>query len=165
MSLRKIFTLYTLGFLGVTILIGLAEWLFGLPNRWIGWIFMAPVTGYLHCHWHHYAHLEPGSVLRGRARCPGRLQWHGHRLGLDVSGVLHLYGRSNFRAGFWRPGVRYGLDWRLSVACRFSRTVFTPVWGLYDSGLPRRPLWRQSAAGHSACWRRSSAPSPISLLR
>ena len=45
MSLRKIFTLYTLGFLGVTILIGLAEWLFGLPNRWIGWIFMGLSLG------------------------------------------------------------------------------------------------------------------------
>jgi cation/acetate symporter len=41
MSLDKIFGLYTLGFLGVTVLIGIAEALFGLPNRWIGWIYMA----------------------------------------------------------------------------------------------------------------------------
>src|SRR5512147_381896 len=41
MSLDKIFGLYTIGFLGVTILIGIAEMAFGLPNRWIGWIFMA----------------------------------------------------------------------------------------------------------------------------
>jgi cation/acetate symporter len=41
MSLDKIFGLYTLGFIGVTILIGIAEMAFGLPNRWIGWIFMA----------------------------------------------------------------------------------------------------------------------------
>src|SRR5574341_2512307 len=41
MSLAKIFTLYTLCFLGVTILIGIAELAFGLPNKWIGWIFMA----------------------------------------------------------------------------------------------------------------------------
>jgi len=41
MSLDKIFGLYTLGFLGVTILIGIGEMAFGLPNRWIGWIFMA----------------------------------------------------------------------------------------------------------------------------
>jgi cation/acetate symporter len=41
MTLDKIFGLYTLGFLGVTILIGIAEMAFGLPNRWIGWIFMA----------------------------------------------------------------------------------------------------------------------------
>jgi cation/acetate symporter len=40
MSLDKIFGLYTLGFLGVTILIGIGEMAFGLPNRWIGWIFM-----------------------------------------------------------------------------------------------------------------------------
>ena len=45
MSLQKIFGLYTFGFLGVTILIGLAETLFGLPNRWIGWIFMALSLG------------------------------------------------------------------------------------------------------------------------
>jgi cation/acetate symporter len=41
MSLDKIFGLYTLGFLGITVLIGIAEVAFGLPNRWIGWIFMA----------------------------------------------------------------------------------------------------------------------------
>ena len=40
-NLRKIFTLYTVGFLGVTVLLGLAEHFFDLPNRWIGWIFMA----------------------------------------------------------------------------------------------------------------------------
>src|ERR687892_1500660 len=45
MSLPKIFGLYTLGFLGVTILIGLAEWLFDLPNRAIGWIFMGLSLG------------------------------------------------------------------------------------------------------------------------
>jgi cation/acetate symporter len=45
MSLRKIFALYTLGFLGVTILIGIAEMVFGLPNRWIGWIFMGLSLG------------------------------------------------------------------------------------------------------------------------
>jgi cation/acetate symporter len=45
MSLAKIFALYTVGFLGVTILIGIAEILFGLPNAWIGWIFMALSLG------------------------------------------------------------------------------------------------------------------------
>jgi cation/acetate symporter len=40
-TLDKIFGLYTIGFLGVTLLIGIAEIAFGLPNRWIGWIFMA----------------------------------------------------------------------------------------------------------------------------
>ena len=40
MSLGKIFSWYTIGFLGVTILIGLAQALFGLPNRWVGWLFM-----------------------------------------------------------------------------------------------------------------------------
>ena len=45
MSLAKIFTFYTIGFLGVTILIGIAEVLFGLPNAWIGWIFMALSLG------------------------------------------------------------------------------------------------------------------------
>lgn len=45
MSLRQIFGLYTLGFLGVTILIGIAEAVFGLPNDWIGWIFMALSLG------------------------------------------------------------------------------------------------------------------------
>jgi cation/acetate symporter len=45
MSLAKIFGYYTLGFLGVTILIGIAERLFGLPNIWIGWIFMGLSLG------------------------------------------------------------------------------------------------------------------------
>ena len=45
MSLAKIFSLYTIGFLGVTILIGIAEVLFGLPNAWIGWIFMGLSLG------------------------------------------------------------------------------------------------------------------------
>ena len=45
MSLAKIFTFYTIGFLGVTILIGIAEIFFGLPNAWIGWIFMALSLG------------------------------------------------------------------------------------------------------------------------
>ena len=40
MSLDKIFGWYTVGFLGVTVLIGLAQNLFGLPNRWVGWLFM-----------------------------------------------------------------------------------------------------------------------------
>ena len=45
MSLRKIFALYTVCFLGVTILIGLAEALFGLSPKWIGWIFMGLSLG------------------------------------------------------------------------------------------------------------------------
>jgi len=45
MSLGKIFGLYTVSFLGVTILIGLAEQLLGLPPRWIGWIFMGLSLG------------------------------------------------------------------------------------------------------------------------
>src|ERR671918_615609 len=40
MSLPKIFGLYTLGFLGVTVLIGIAEAALDLPPRWIGWIYM-----------------------------------------------------------------------------------------------------------------------------
>src|ERR671915_123671 len=40
MSLDKIFGLYTLGFLGVTVLIGIAEAALDLPPRWIGWIYM-----------------------------------------------------------------------------------------------------------------------------
>src|ERR687895_2842915 len=45
MSLAKIFGFYTIGFLGVTILIGIAEMAFGLPNRTIGWIFMGLSLG------------------------------------------------------------------------------------------------------------------------
>src|SRR6059036_2670390 len=41
MSLDKIFGLYTVVFLGTTILIGIGEVALGLPNKWIGWIFMA----------------------------------------------------------------------------------------------------------------------------
>jgi hypothetical protein len=45
MSLGKIFALYTVCFLGVTILIGLAEKFLGLSPQWIGWIFMALSLG------------------------------------------------------------------------------------------------------------------------
>ncbi|MDX1998719.1 MAG: sodium:solute symporter family protein [Thermoanaerobaculia bacterium] len=45
MNLRKIFTLYTLGFLAVTILIGLAEAYLGLPKQWVGWLFMGLSIG------------------------------------------------------------------------------------------------------------------------
>jgi cation/acetate symporter len=41
MSLDKIFGLYTVGFLVVTVMIGLAEKFLGLSNQWIGWIYMA----------------------------------------------------------------------------------------------------------------------------
>jgi cation/acetate symporter len=41
MSLDKLFGIYTVAFLAVTILIGIGEIFFGLPNTWIGWIFMA----------------------------------------------------------------------------------------------------------------------------
>jgi cation/acetate symporter len=40
MSLDKLFGIYTVVFLAVTILIGIGEFAFGLPNRWIGWLFM-----------------------------------------------------------------------------------------------------------------------------
>ena len=43
-TLGKIFGLYTVAFLAVTMLIGLAEYLFGLPPRWIGWIFKIPLV-------------------------------------------------------------------------------------------------------------------------
>src|SRR4030095_4074635 len=39
MSLAKIFGLYTISFLGVTVLIGIAEHLFGLSAEWVGWVF------------------------------------------------------------------------------------------------------------------------------
>ena len=45
MSLDKIFGLYTLGFLLVTVLIGVAEYAFGLTPKWIGWIYMALSLG------------------------------------------------------------------------------------------------------------------------
>ena len=41
MSLDRVFGLYTIGFLAVTVLIGIAEYAFGLTPKWIGWIFMA----------------------------------------------------------------------------------------------------------------------------
>ena len=41
MTLGKIFGIYTLGFLGVTILIGIAEHFRMISNQHIGWIFMA----------------------------------------------------------------------------------------------------------------------------
>jgi cation/acetate symporter len=44
-TLGKIFGLYTVGFLGVTTLIGVAELLFGLSKWWIGWLFMGLSLG------------------------------------------------------------------------------------------------------------------------
>src|SRR5512146_3281968 len=40
MTLDKLFGIYTISFLAVTVLIGIGEVAFGLPNRWIGWLFM-----------------------------------------------------------------------------------------------------------------------------
>ena len=45
MNLKRLFTLYTVGFLAVTALIGVAERVFSLSNLWIGWIFMALSMG------------------------------------------------------------------------------------------------------------------------
>jgi len=45
MNLKRLFTLYTVGFLAVTALIGVAEQVFSLSNLWIGWIFMALSMG------------------------------------------------------------------------------------------------------------------------
>jgi cation/acetate symporter len=45
MSLAKIFGLYTICFIGVTILIGIAELTLGLSPQWIGWIFMGLSLG------------------------------------------------------------------------------------------------------------------------
>lgn len=45
MSLGKIFGLYTIAFLLVTALIGLAEAFLGLPPRWIGYLFMGLSLG------------------------------------------------------------------------------------------------------------------------
>jgi cation/acetate symporter len=44
-TLDKIFGLYTVAFIAVTILIGLAEYFLGLSPKWIGWIFMALSIG------------------------------------------------------------------------------------------------------------------------
>src|SRR5512145_688722 len=41
MQLNKIFGLYTISFIVVTVLIGIAEAIFGLSKQWIGWIYMA----------------------------------------------------------------------------------------------------------------------------
>ena len=45
MKLNKIFALYTVSFIVITILIGVAEAYFGLSNRMIGWIFMGLSMG------------------------------------------------------------------------------------------------------------------------
>ena len=59
MSLAKIFTYYTIGFLGVTILIGIAEQLFGLPPQ-LDWLDLhGLVAGYLYCYRHRHPHLQP----------------------------------------------------------------------------------------------------------
>src|SRR5512145_415793 len=45
MQLNKIFGLYTISFIVVTVLIGIAEAVFGLSKAWIGWIFMGLSLG------------------------------------------------------------------------------------------------------------------------
>jgi cation/acetate symporter len=69
MSLARIFAYYTIGFLGVTILIGIAEQLFGLPPAWIGWIFMALSLGIYVV----IGIITRRSVLRRRARRAGHI--------------------------------------------------------------------------------------------
>lgn len=45
MKLNKIFGLYTISFIVITVLIGLAEAYLGMPRRWIGWTFMGLSLG------------------------------------------------------------------------------------------------------------------------
>jgi cation/acetate symporter len=43
-SLKKYYSFYTLGFIGFVVLLAIAEQM-GMPNKWIGWIFMAATVG------------------------------------------------------------------------------------------------------------------------
>ena len=57
MTLDKIFGLYTLGFLLVTILIGIAELAFAAEQ--MDWLDLhGAVAGYLRLHWHHHTHVQ-----------------------------------------------------------------------------------------------------------
>ena len=92
MSLDKIFGLYTIGFLGVTVLIGIGERDRPVRDQMIGWIFMAlslaiyVIIGILTRTSNPDQYYVAGP---GRALC---LQRHGHRLGLDVGRLVHLDG-------------------------------------------------------------------------
>ena len=147
MSLDKIFGLYTVVFLGVTILIGIARERFR-PARTGGsagsswgcrsliYVVIGIITRTSNADQYYVAGPR-------RARL---LQRHGHRLGLDVRGVVHLHGRRALRPGLRGPGLRDGLDGRLSAARRLPRPLPAPVRRLHHPGLPRRPLRRKRRA-------------------
>ncbi len=106
------------------------------------------VAGHLHRHRHHHAHFEPRPILCRRPRRSGRVQRHGHGLGLDVGGVVYLHGRRAFRPGIRRTCLCHGLDRRLSLARGIFGALPAAIWRLHDSGLSWRPLWRQFRAHH-----------------
>ena len=148
MNLNKVFGLYTVGFLVVTILIGIAEAVFQLPNRYHRLDLHGSLDGHLPAHRHRDPHLRRRPVLRGRPRRPRPLQRHGHRVRLDVGGLLHLHGRRALGAGLLGPGLRHGLDRRLPAPRRLPRPLPAPVRPVHHPRLPGRPLQRQHPAHH-----------------
>ena len=148
MSLDKIFGLYTILFLGITILIGIGETARAVQQPDDRLALHGPVAGHLRRDRRAHPHLQSRPVLRGRPQRPRLLQRHGHRLGLDVGGLVHLDGRRPLRAGLLGPGLRHGLDRRLPPARGVPRPLPAPVRRLHDPGLPGRALRRQHGAGH-----------------
>ena len=138
MSLDKIFGLYTLGFLGVTVLIGIGEMAFGLFSNQMDRLDLhGAVAADLRVHRHRDPDVESRPVLRGRPRGARALQRHGHRLGLDVGRLVHLDGRRALGAGLRRPRLRHGLDGRLPPPRRLPRPLPPAVRRVHDSRLPR----------------------------
>ena len=155
MSLAKIFGLYTLGFLGVTILIGIAEKLFGLPNAWIGWIFMGLSLG---------IYIVIGIITRtsnpDQYYVAGRgvpAVFNGMATGSDWMSAASFISMAGALSAQGFAGLAYVMGWTggYLLAGGISRPVSAPVRRLYDSGLSRRPLWWQFRARHrSRCCHR-----------
>ncbi len=148
MSLGKIFGLYTVCFLGVTILIGLAEQFLGLSPQWIGWIFMGLSLG---------IYIVIGIITRtsnpDQYYVAGRgvpAVYNGMATGSDwmSAASFHIDGRRAFRPRIRRSCIRDGLDRRLSFARRLPRSLPSSIRRLHDSRLPWRPLRWQPCAHH-----------------
>ena len=148
MSLAKIFTYYTIGFIGVTILIGIAEQLFGLPPNWIGWIFMGLSLG---------IYIVIGIVTRtsnpDQYYVAGRgvpAVFNGMATGSDWMSAASFISMAGALSAQGFAGLAYVMGWTggyLLLGC-LSRPVPAPVRRLYHSGFSRRALRRQFRQNH-----------------
>ena len=148
MSLANIFGLYTICFLGVTILIGIAEHLFGLSPQWIGWIFMALSLG---------IYVVIGIITRtsnpDQYYVAGRgvpAIYNGMATGSDWMSAASFISMAGALSAQGFAGLAYVMGWTggYLVAGGFLGSLPSAIRCLHDSRFSRRALRRQPAAHH-----------------